>query len=55
MKVTFLSLKPLDSLTANFINLVYDKEEFDKVLSQIDLKFYFGTLEKEEILEVIFG
>lgn len=51
----FLSLKPLDSLTANFINLVYDKEEFDKVLSQIDLKFYFGTLEKEEILEVIFG
>ncbi|WP_025755139.1 lipoate--protein ligase [Mycoplasmopsis cricetuli] len=51
----FLSKKDLNDVIELFKNIEYKKEAFAKVLDQIDLNLYFGGIEKEEILTLVFG
>jgi len=49
----FLSLEPLDALEKTLEGVRYDKEVIKEVLDGIDIKPYFGSITKDEILSVI--
>lgn len=51
----FLSQKETSEVIDKFIGLNYDKKSFEKVLNSIDLNTYFGGLDTEDFIELIFG
>lgn len=51
----FLSISELDEIIPNFINQKFELKVFDQILSQINLEKYFGTITKEELLDLMFN
>ena len=51
----FLSLRPLDDLTAALRGCAYSREDIAALLGAFPLEQYFGSVTKDEILETIFG
>lgn len=50
----YLGLEDVSHVEASLIGVRFDKEHVGAVLDTIDLSTYFGSIEKEEILSVIF-
>lgn len=50
----FLSLEPLDPLTAGLRSCPYRKEDFCEVLKQFHLPSFFGSISAEEIIATVF-
>ncbi|UUM19911.1 MULTISPECIES: lipoate--protein ligase [unclassified Mycoplasma] len=50
----FLSLREISDVIGLFKGIEFKKEEFEKILDQINLNDYFGGIKKEEILGLIF-
>ncbi|MGY6172146.1 lipoate--protein ligase [Candidatus Mycoplasma pogonae] len=51
----FLSKKDIDEILPLFYNVKYRRQDVAEVLEKIDLNDYFGGLQKDEILSLIFG
>ncbi|WP_027123846.1 lipoate--protein ligase [Mycoplasmoides pirum] len=50
----FLSVKDINDLEEKFVNKKYNIQQVNLILSQFDLKDYFGQISKNEILTVMF-
>ncbi|WP_029513841.1 lipoate--protein ligase [Mycoplasmopsis primatum] len=51
----FLSKKDIREVEPLFKNIHYDEASIRKVLDKIDMENYFGTLTKDEIVQIILG
>ena len=50
----FLSRRPLDEIVSALLNQPFRKDAFEQALASLALEEFFGSIEKEELLETIF-
>lgn len=51
----FFGKEPVANIENRLIGARYDKPEIESLLSDIDTKFYFGDLPKEDFIDLIYG
>ncbi|SDR79521.1 lipoate--protein ligase [Winogradskyella sediminis] len=51
----FFGRQPISDLETLLINVPYDKNEINKVLEDVSIEDYFGTLEKSDFINLVYG
>ncbi|MBF8149635.1 lipoate--protein ligase [Winogradskyella sp. F6397] len=51
----FFGRQPVSSLEAMLIGVPYDKNEISKALKEVSIENYFGTIEKSDFIDLVYG
>ena len=51
----FFGRQPISDLETLLINVPYDKNEINKTLKDVSIEDYFGTLEKSDFINLVYG